>query len=171
MTIGVLFMLYCLGFLLFVGIQIDIKIIKFRSAGVVMAGKLLPRILVADDDALYRLIFEEAFDEAGLDYKIVDGGSQAIMELIASPNSFDCIILDIYMERLDGVETGHVVRRLNQDIPIIMITGDQKRETEEKARCVGISDFMRKPFSHEEIQTTVRRVLNMAGEKKALTSA
>lgn len=136
-----------------------------------MAGKIVPKILVADDDALYRLIFEEAFDESGLNYKIVDGGSQAIMELIAAPNSFDCIILDIYMERLDGVETGHVIRRLNRDIPIIMITGDQKKETEERARCVGISEFMRKPFSHEEIQAAVSRALSMTREKQVVTSA
>ena len=151
-----------------IGTDIALFFSKFGMRVLTMVARLTPKILVADDDALYRLIFEEAFDDMGHDYKIVDGGSQAIMELIASPNSFDCIILDIFMERLDGVETGHVVRRLNQDIPIIMITGDLKKETEEKARCVGISDYMRKPFSHEEIQTTVTRVLKLAWEKQAL---
>lgn len=127
-----------------------------------MAFNQPPKVLVADDDALYRMIFEEVLEEMGCAHKIVDGGSQAIMELIAAPHAYHCVVLDIYMERLDGVETGHVVRRLNRDIPIIMITGDQKKETEEKARCVGLSEYLIKPLSHEQIITAVSRALEPA---------
>jgi len=114
------------------------------------------------------MIFEEVLEEMGCAYKIVDGGSQAIMELIAAPHAYSCVVLDIYMERLDGVETGHIVRRLNQDIPIIMITGDQKKETEDKARCVGLSDFLLKPLSHEQIVTAVDRALQIAAPRKGV---
>jgi len=124
-----------------------------------MAFNSTPKILVADDDALYRMIFEEALDKLGCAYKIVNGGSQAIMELIAAPNAFSCVVLDVFMDRLDGIETGHIIRRLNLDVPIIMITGDHRQETEDKARCVGIIDFLRKPITHEQIMESVSRAL------------
>ena len=119
-----------------------------------------PRILIADDDALYRMLFGEILNNAGLGSKIVASGSQAAMEMISGPQDFDCVILDIFMDGIDGFETCHMIRRLNRDIPIIMVTGDTRLETEAMAHGLNISAFLRKPFSETKFLSAVFGAMN-----------
>lgn len=108
------------------------------------------KILIADDDLFYRKFFQKVMEQADLKYRIVSNGSQAVMELISTGDKFDCVVLDIYMDGMDGIETTRLIRRFSETLPIVMITADLRQETETKARCAGINEFMTKPFTDTE---------------------
>ena len=113
------------------------------------------RILIADDDLFYRKFFQKVMDEADLKCRVVSNGSQAVMELISAKDKFDCVVLDIYMDGMDGIETTRLIRRFSETLPIVMITADLRQETETKARYAGINAYMTKPFTDSEFLEVV----------------
>ena len=87
--------------------------------------------------------------------RVVSNGSQAVMELISAKDKFDCVVLDIYMDGMDGIETTRLIRRFSETLPIVMITADLRQETETKARYAGINAYMTKPFTDSEFLEVV----------------
>jgi CheY-like chemotaxis protein len=121
------------------------------------------KILIADDDLFYRKFFQKVMEKADLKHRIVSNGSQAVMELISTKDKFDCVVLDIYMDGMDGIETTRLIRRFSETLPIVMITADLRQETENRARYAGINAFMTKPFTDTEFLDVIRDA--MSGER------
>ena len=72
----------------------------------------------------------------------------------------DLILLDIQMSPKDGIETLAEIRKMNggADIPVIMLTGVEDKETVLASAKLGICDYLLKPFSAEELLKRIRRV-------------
>lgn len=126
-----------------------------------MVGVMIKkRILIADDDAFYRRRVGEVLQANGISATIVDSGVALVKEFIAQPHEYFCVITDIHMEAMSGLEAASMIRNRFEDIPIIMMTGDDCMETEMHARAIGISYYLKKPFGEHELMAVLRAVMS-----------
>ena len=104
------------------------------------------RILVADDDLLYRTLFAACLEDAGYEVRSVSNGAEALAAVDAGP--FDLLLLDLFMPVLDGLSTLKQLqaRGVLSRLPVIVITASD--EPESLGRCLeaGALDFLPKPF-------------------------
>jgi DNA-binding NtrC family response regulator len=78
-------------------------------------------ILVVDDDESTRSLLSEYFTQLGYEVKTADDGEDALKKFI--PGAFDCIISDLFMPTIDGIELLKKIRKEDQEVFFVMITG------------------------------------------------
>lgn len=81
-------------------------------------------------------------------------------EPVNDPDRFDLVVTNMNMPRMTGDILAKAMLLIRPDIPIIICTGYSKRISNEKARELGIRDFVMKPLTQHELAKTVRRVLD-----------
>lgn len=85
---------------------------------------------------------------------------EALEVFQAQPNKFDLVITDQTMPNMTGEELSKELMRIRPDIPIILCTGYSELITEDKAKSMGIREFVMKPLVARELAETVRKVLD-----------
>jgi DNA-binding response OmpR family regulator len=114
------------------------------------------KILVVDDEQLYRHLIKVNLESEGYDINVAKDGEEAL-ELV-SARVPDLIILDVAMPRLDGFTTCERIRQFS-DVPIIMLTARGEEQDRVRGLNVGADDYVLKPFSATELVARVRAVL------------
>lgn len=102
------------------------------------------RILVVDDEAPVRDLFNQALKAMGHEVFCVGDGYSAIERIKKDP--FNAIFLDMVMPGMDGIETLKIIRELDPDLPIIMMTGFAVEVKMDEALALGALDCIYKPF-------------------------
>lgn len=123
------------------------QITEPRGAGD-LQGK---RILVAEDNELNREILRESLEENGLNVETANDGQIALrMVRNAAPGYYDCILMDIRMPNMDGLEATRKIRalpnRIRAGIPIVAMTSEAYPEDREKSQEAGIDVHLVKPL-------------------------
>lgn len=80
----------------------------------------MPTILVVDDDANQRLLYQQELERVGYEVKTAATGSQAVEQV--SQGGIDLVVLDIVMPGMDGVEVLGRLLDLNRQLPVILNT-------------------------------------------------
>jgi len=112
------------------------------------------RILVCDDDPRVRETIVEAMAAEALDVETADRAVDAIQRIMHT--SYRALILDLKLPGLGGLDAIAVVKRFDQALPIIVMTGHASYEVEQAARAAGIFYYLVKPFNLEELVAAVR---------------
>ena len=117
------------------------------------------RILAVDDDPVFLQLLTTVLVGAG--YKAVtktESAADAIRILRSGEDKFDCLLLDIKMPGMCGIELCRKVRRLPEykDTPIIMLTALKDGESIEKAFEAGANDYVTKPLQGIELGSRIR---------------
>ena len=76
------------------------------------------------------------------------------------PEIFDLVITDFIMPQMNGVELARELTRLRPDMPIILFSAIRQAVSAEKARRLGIKDYLIKPMRAAELHQAIRRVLD-----------
>ncbi len=115
------------------------------------------QILIAEDDAVSRLVLERALQKWGHEPVLACDG-QAALDVLAQPNSPPLAILDWMMPVLDGTEVCRQVRARPQSLPtyIILLTARYQKEDVVSGLESGADDYMTKPFHHQELRSRIR---------------
>ena len=118
-------------------------------------------ILVIDDNEFVRSFIEDALADTGHTVLLASGGKQGL-ELFktASP---DCILLDILMPDLDGIEVLREIRLLDNETNVLLMTGDDPGWAKRKYGEYGANNFLSKSLLAEEFVEAVEDAL-MDGE-------
>lgn len=116
-----------------------------------------PLILVADDDESLRRVLEFRLHEAGFEV-VMAGDGLAALDLFLQ-RSVECLITDLRMPGLTGLELLQRAGAIRSEIPVVVITAYGDMETAVEAMRAGAFDFITKPFNHEQILLTVRKAL------------
>jgi len=129
-------------------------------------------VLVVDDDPIQRRILEEVVGRDGYRVLSADSGSTAI-DLLAGTSGKDvaCMILDLVMPGMDGMEVLEAIAPTHSDLPVIVLTAHGGVETVVKAMRAGADDFVIKPVSPERLHVSIRNALKitaLAGEVNRL---
>lgn len=131
---------------------------KFRGLGGVQADKSTSRkVLIVEDDALFRRILQAKLQEWGYEVVAVDTGNEA-WEILQGQLTPDLLILDWMMPGIDGIELCRRIRAGKSDRYqyILLISGkDEKREVVEGLDA-GADDYLTKPFDIGELHARIR---------------
>lgn len=117
----------------------------------------MSRLLIIEDELPMRRALTDCLESEG--YRVLtapDGESGLQKALEEKP---DLILLDIMMPRLDGFAVCAELRRLNNPVPILMLTAKGQVEDRVHGLDVGADDYLVKPFSTEELLARVRALL------------
>jgi len=117
-------------------------------------------ILIVDDEETMREACHEVLDSEGFILQEASSGESALD--ILGRRSFDLLILDLKMPRVDGLEILRRVQKESPGTPTVVITGYPSIDTAVEAMRLGAADFLPKPFTPEVLRLTVRRALNGA---------
>jgi two-component system, NtrC family, nitrogen regulation response regulator NtrX len=114
-------------------------------------------ILVVDDESGVRSSLAGILGDEGYQVTTV-GTGEAGLEAIEN-RRFDLVLLDVWLPRMDGLETLARVRTLDPDLPVVVISGHGSIETAVKAVRMGAQDFVEKPLSLEKTLLVVKNAL------------
>ena len=103
------------------------------------------KILVVDDEAELRAVFRHILERNGFRVVEAKDGEDALAQFSRSSNSFDCILLDLSMPKRGGGEVFHELRELNEDIPVVVISGYSERDILHRLEGAPIAATLRKP--------------------------
>jgi two-component system sensor histidine kinase EvgS len=118
------------------------------------------KILVADDDLTTRIMTQRLLEKDGFSIHLVESGEDVIGAL--ARDAFDCILMDVQMPLLDGVEATRQIRTSQsgfRDIPIIALTAYAMNGDKESFLEAGMDDYISKPVNRDELVEVIRRHL------------
>src|SRR5437667_4964489 len=114
-------------------------------------------ILVVDDEEIMREILETLLSREGYDVRVASSGAEGLEMARALP--FDAAIVDIMMPGLDGIATLDELKRIDEDLNVIIITAYASIESAIAAMKTGAFDYVTKPFKNDEVLVVVRNAM------------
>ena len=123
----------------------------------------LGRVLVVDDDPAIQRVCARVLRGEGWDVTIADDGNAAVQALADANQQFDCVLSDVHMPGMDGFELVAAVRQRDDDIPVLLMTGDPSLDGAVKAIETGAVSYISKPFAHEALASAVARAARRHG--------
>jgi CheY-like chemotaxis protein len=121
-----------------------------------MGAKL--KILVVEDSEFNSVLAESQLSVWGYLPKIVTGAMEAL-NLIKSEN-FDLILLDLMMPNMDGYEFLEHKKKLQNSIPVIVISSVAEKESIDRAKSLGAIDYITKPYSSVALKMKIAEYLS-----------
>jgi len=122
-------------------------------------------ILIVDDERGIRETLRGVLEDEGFDVETVESG-EACLKLVKT-NNFGCILLDVWLPKIDGLETLKKLREQGNDASVVMISGHGNIETAVNATKLGAFDFIEKPLSIEKTVLTVRNAIKQRELERA----
>jgi DNA-binding NtrC family response regulator len=122
-----------------------------------MATQKNGTILVVDDEEIMREILETLLIREGYTVRVAASGAEGLEMARAVP--FDAALVDIMMPGLDGIATLDELKRIDEDLAVIIITAYASVESAISAMKAGAFDYVTKPFKNEEVMVVVRNAM------------
>ena len=125
------------------------------------------RVLLVEDDPSNRLPTQKLLEKTGHEVFLAENGRQAF-ELLAA-NDIDCILMDIQMPVMDGIEATRIIRESTalgpkRDVPIIALTAYAMDGDKEKFLAAGMNGYVAKPLKIESLLQKIAETL--AGQRR-----
>ncbi len=117
----------------------------------------MAKILIADDDTHIRELITLFLRNEGFEILEASDGAEALA--IVENDQIDLVILDIMMPQLDGWELCKEIRRIDSNIPLLMVTAKGESGHKIKGFQLGTDDYLTKPFDPMELVMRVKALL------------
>ena len=128
----------------------------------------MPKILYVEDEAFLAKIVKESMERNGHDVCHISDGAHA-QKAFKDYNPEICV-LDIMLPNYNGYEIAEQIRKINNTIPIIFLTAKSQTEDLVQGFQSGGNDYIKKPFSMEELLVRIDNLLQLAkGKRKEKT--
>ena len=118
-----------------------------------------PRILVIDDEAAIRDSLRMILEYEHYEFTGAASGPDGIAQVRRDPP--DMVVLDIKMPGTNGLETLAEIRKIDESLPVAMISGHGTITDAMQATRLGAFDFIEKPFTSERVLVTVQKGLEL----------
>ena len=118
-----------------------------------------PRILVIDDEPAIRESLRMILEYEHYEFLGAASGAEGVSQVRSDPP--DMVVLDIKMPGTNGLETLAEIRRLDESLPVAMISGHGSITDAMQATRLGAFDFIEKPFTSERVLVTVQKGLEL----------
>ena len=118
------------------------------------------KVLIAEDDLYTREGLIDILENEGFDVIAAENGTKAV-ELFKDENP-DCICLDIMMPELNGYDVCRIIRKEDQQVPVIFLSAKSEEIDKVLGLELGADDYISKPFGVREIIARIRAVTRRA---------
>ena len=120
-------------------------------------------ILVIDDDKIVREAVTDILEIFHVNVLSASDGTEGIEVFAENLDVIDGIIIDRRMPKLNGLATLQKLRAIQKDIPVIMITSRATDKHRQLADEAGVSEYLNKPYSEEQLLQCIHSHLQQAG--------
>jgi len=120
-----------------------------------------PRILLVDDEQPIQTLLSFPLQRDGYEVVHASDGREALARF--GEQSFDLVVLDLMLPRMDGLEVCKRLRGQGSTVPIIMLTAKSEEIDKVLGLELGADDYITKPFSMREFRSRVKAALRRAG--------
>jgi FixJ family two-component response regulator len=124
----------------------------------------VPTVFIVDDDADVRESLQELLESVGLHSQSF--GTAREFLAVERGDTPSCLILDVRLPGISGLELQHELRKGRISIPIIFLTAHADVPMSVKAMKSGAVEFLTKPFRHQDLLDAVQRSLARAGIRR-----
>ena len=124
-----------------------------------------PTVFIVDDDPAIRFAMQALMDSVNISHEIYSSGDEFLENV--DDQRPGCLVLDIRMPGLGGLELQEELLRRGSTIPIIFITGHGDIPMAVEAMKQGAIDFIRKPFRHQELLDRINEALTAEATGRA----
>ncbi len=119
-----------------------------------------PRILLADDEANIRRVLGALLEKNGFEVHAEPDGEAALGRVRTSPSgTFDAVISDIRMPRLDGMGLLRALLQEDPQLPVVLLTAHGSVDSAVEAVKAGAFDYLEKPFDIEQVKQVLGRAV------------
>jgi len=118
------------------------------------------RILIVDDEKSMVDIGRKSLERLGYQVEARTNPIEALELFRAAPDQFDMVITDMTMPHITGDKLVKEILKIRPDIPTVLCTGFSEKIDEEKAKQIGIRQYIEKPFEQGKLSRLVRKVLD-----------
>ena len=146
------------------GIKIDIR----AASKDVVKAKTKPsdyNVLVVDDSKMDRNIMMKSMEPIGVTVFEATNGVEALTIIKNGEHSFDAILIDIEMPRMDGYTLAGEIRKYSKykNLPLIAVTSRTSKTDRLRGVEVGMTEYITKPYSPEYLESVVRKNIKLMG--------
>jgi len=126
------------------------------------------KILYVEDEPSLGRIVKESLEKNGFEIKWLEDGAKVLTTF----NSYvpDICVMDVMLPYVDGFTLGEEIRKRFPKLPIIFLTAKSQQEDVLKGFTMGGTDYIRKPFSIEELIARINSQLNMSSHSSSLNN-
>lgn len=117
------------------------------------------KILIVDDQPGIRLLLNEVFKKEGYTPHLAANGMEALKIFEQEP--IDCVLLDMKIPGMNGIEILGHLKAKNEKIPVIMMTAYGEQDLIDEAIQLGASNYFTKPFNIFEVVNEVKEILKV----------
>jgi len=119
------------------------------------------RVLVVDDDRAICDYMETFLTKDGFEVKTLNDPSSAPEEV--KVGGYHLVVLDLMMPKMDGLQVLERIRKVDNDVAVVIFTGYPSLETAVQSMKLDAVDYLKKPFNPEEFRVVVDRVMRKKG--------
>jgi DNA-binding response OmpR family regulator len=111
------------------------------------------RVLVVEDDRMLARIYSRALTAAGFVVDLAADGAEGFERVLAG--TYDVVVSDLSMPRMDGLDLLQQVRRLRPDVPVVIVTAQVDERAYAMARELGTVRYLLKPTTMDQLARAV----------------
>ncbi len=117
-------------------------------------------ILLVDDEETILSVGKQMLQRIGFNVLTASDGYEAVKVFRENSGDISLVILDLIMPHLDGEETFRELRRIQEDVNVIMCSGYNEQEVTQRFAGKSLAGFLHKPYVYRELVSKLRAVLN-----------
>ncbi len=115
------------------------------------------KILLIEDEAVVRESVRDWLVDDGYDVECAESGEEALERI--KKEDFGVLVLDLRLPGVDGLQVFEEAKKLKPETKGVMITAYPSIETRDRARRLGLLDYLPKPFKVEDLEKTIKDAL------------
>ena len=116
-------------------------------------------VLLVDDEAPVRLVAKKLLEHLGLEVIQAADGQEAVDLYVKYHDRIECVLMDLTMPRLDGVEAIRELKRIAPDVKVILCSGFSEDDVVSRFPEWKPSGFLQKPYMFEALAARLRAIL------------
>ena len=120
------------------------------------------RVLLVDDEEGYVHVLAKRMTKRQVEVSSALSGSEAIQ--ILRKKDFDVAVVDLKMEDIDGIEVLKIFKKMDPELPVVMLTGHGSEQAARDGLALGAFDYLTKPCDLEELLATIIKAAEQRSE-------
>jgi len=116
-------------------------------------------VLIIDDEPGVLNIAVRMLERLGLRVLSAPDGQAGVASFRAHASDIDCVLLDLMMPRLSGIDVFHLLRAIKPNVPVILMSGYNEHDTAEQIAGLDLAGYLSKPFTPHDLSNVLQTVL------------